>query len=396
MSEGNETPAEWTRGPARPGEGEPQPPHGGPGSVTPPQGGFGPPQGGFGPPPEWYGPAGGQPQPGAGGYGQPQPQAGGYGQPQPAAGGYGYPQPEPTKPNLLVPMGTGDQGGPDWAAMADAHERGARKKRRLRVGIALVGVLALAGAATVAVLHFTGKKSSSDQSVKPAPTGPAAPGECIAPTPAASAASNTNDASVGGGGQVGTVDGHTGSALTVHGTPDGYAESNSVVLNTCKSFTVSAVVRNDAPTGGRAAVSQGGDGFFSYYLGRDFWGDHNQWVFKVQTAASDSSSREALSTAPATTGQWTTLTGVYDAGNKSIALYVDGVLTQTTPVPGILSTNGPIEIGRARFKSQWTDSWSGSIADVQIWERPLAPDVIAQLAKTRSADVGPRASWYRY
>jgi hypothetical protein len=281
--------------------------------------------------------------------------------------------------------------------MADAHERGRRKKRLVRIGIGLVAALALAGVVTVAVLHETGKKDpSADHSANPAPVSSAAQAACTAPTPAASATSSSNDAALGAAAQAGPVDGHTGPALTLHGQPDGYAEANSVVLDTCKSFTVSAVVRNDAPTGGRAAVSQGGDGFFSYYLGRDFWGDHNQWVFKVQTAAADSSSREVLSTAPATTGQWTTLTGVYDAQGKTISLYVDGVLAQTTQVPGILSTNGPIEIGRARFKGQWVDSWSGAIADVQIWERPLAPDIVAQLAKTRSADVGPHASWYRY
>jgi hypothetical protein len=341
-----------------------------------------PPGGGFGPPPESYG---SQQQP---------PQTGGYGYPPSTPGGYGYPPVGQPQPGLPVPYGEDEPDGPDWGAMADAHERDNRKKRLVRIGIGVVAALAVGGIVTVAVLFGTGKKTTSDP--KPAPVASTNSAKCIAPTAAASAANSTNDATLGASAQAGTVDGHTGPALKLPGKPDGYAESNSVVLNTCQSFTVSAVVRNDAQSGGRAAVSQGGDGFFSYYLGRDFWGDHNQWVFKVQTAAADSSSREALSTTPATIGQWTTLTGVYDAGQKTISLYVDGVLAQTTPVPGILSTNGPIEIGRARFKSQWTDPWSGAVADVQIWERPLAPDIVASLAKTRSADVGPHASWYRY
>ncbi|MEU9128038.1 LamG domain-containing protein [Kitasatospora sp. NPDC048540] len=279
---------------------------------------------------------------------------------------------------------------PDWAAMAEATEREARRKRRMRIVLSVVGVLVVAGmVATAVVLRGTGDKkpSADDQPVASAPN-------CIAPSPAGS--KGANDVRLGAGTHVGTIDGHSGLALTLRGSADGYAEADSVVVNTCTSFTVSAVVRNNAPEQPRAILSQGSDGFFSFYLGRDFRPGHNQWVFKVQTAAE--SGKAVLAEAPGSVpiGEWTTLTGVYDAKAGSIALYVNGALAMTTPVSGILSTNGPIEIGRARFKSHWADAWDGSIADVQIWDQALTPEGIAQVAKDRSTDVAARATWFRF
>ncbi|GAA2786484.1 hypothetical protein GCM10010441_09390 [Kitasatospora paracochleata] len=312
------------------------------------------------------------------------PPASGYGYPPQMQGGYGYPP-------LASPA------EPDWYALAEHNERANKRKRLVRVAIGAVSTLVVAGIVAAAVVLY---KPGGDSPTDKASTSADQAANCVAPTAAPSKASN--DLRLGSSTQVGTVEGHSGLALTLKGTTDGYAEVNSVVVNTCASFTISTVVRNTAPQEPRAAVSQGSDGFFSFYLGR---GAKNQWVFKVQTAAESGKAIEALSapTDPAATGgvdpasQWTTLTGVYDVKEKAISLYVDGVLAKTTPVTGILSTNGPIEIGRARFKSHWVDAWGGSIADVQVWDQALAPESVAQLAKTRSAgDTAARATWFRF
>lgn len=308
--------------------------------------------------------------------------------PHASAPGYGYPPPQDGYgyPPLAVPAVPAE---PDWYALAEDNARAARRKRRLRVVFAASGVLVLAGIVTAGLLVYRpgGHEPSSDATA--AAQSPA-PG-CVAPVAAPSKA--VNDLRLGASTQVSTVDGHSGLALTLRGTPDGYAEVNSVVVDTCRSFTVSAVVRNTTPQEPRAAVSQGSDGFFSFYLGR---GAKNQWVFKVQTAAESGTAIEALSGASAL-NQWTTLTGVYDTGAKSISLYVNGVLAMTKPAPKILSTNGPIEIGRARFKSHWVDAWGGSVADVQVWNRSLTPEMVAQVARTRSAKDAPaHATWFRF
>jgi hypothetical protein len=144
-------------------------------------------------------------------------------------------------------------------------------------------------------------------------------------------------------------------------------------------------------------VSQGTGSYYAFDLGRDYWGTHNQWVFKVQTAAgdSDNTSRLAFSQGPATVGRWTLLTGVYDASAKTISLYVDGTLAQTTAVPGIWQTSGPLQIGRTRYHSAWVDNWNGAIGDIQIWDRALQPSAIAQLTSSTgtSAGVPSAASW---
>ncbi|MDH6578721.1 LamG domain-containing protein [Kitasatospora sp. MAP5-34] len=301
--------------------------------------------------------------------------------------------------------------GPDWAALAEANATEARRKRLIRVGIGVLSALAVAGIVVVAVAVQGpgGKKPSADRlSAASVPAGAGSTAPSATPSAAASASPSTvpstapptgnSDVRLGTATQVGSVDGHSGPALTLHAASEGYAEVNSTVIDTSTSFTVSAMVDNSATAEPKAAVSQGSDKFFSLYLGRDDSSSatHNKWVFKVQTAAATGKSIMALSTGPATTGRWTTLTGVYDAKARTIALYVDGALAQTTPAPGILSTTGPIEIGRARYKSHWADLWDGSIADVQVWAQPLPPDKVAQLATTRSTDIPARATWFRF
>ncbi len=152
-------------------------------------------------------------------------------------------------------------------------------------------------------------------------------------------------------------------------------------MDTTKDFTVSAVVRNDAASASKAAVSQNGEQFFSFYLGREDAGaNKNRWVFKVQTANETGKTATALSTAAAATGRWTTLTGVYNAKAKTITLYVDGTLAQTAPAPSIVTGTGPLELGRARYKSAWADAWNGSITDVQVWKKALTADQVSKAA----------------
>lgn len=278
--------------------------------------------------------------------------------------------------------------------MAEANEREVRRRRLLRVGIGVLSALALAGVVVVAVV------AQGSGGKKPAAHGlPVSNSAAPSAAPSAAASAGGQGLQLGASAQVGSVDGHSGPALTLHGHTDGYAEAESGAIDTSTSFTVSAVVSNSAPVDPKAAVSQGGDGFFSLYLGREDSSSatRNRWVFKVQTAAEAGQDVMALSTTQAVADRWTTLTGVYDAKAGTISLYVDGAPAQTVPVPvpGILASSGPIEIGRARYKSHWVDFWNGSIADVQVWNQPLSPAQVAQAATADSADVPARATWLR-
>ncbi|GAA4983872.1 LamG domain-containing protein [Kitasatospora paranensis] len=320
-------------------------------------------------------------------------------------------------------------GGPDWAAMAEANERDVRRrKQRIRVIVGGAGAVALIGivGAAVAVqgadtshptagqqLAATSSAAATSAGAGAAPGSPAASGAAdaspqasapsgsVSGTPAPSATASgaapveVPGVRLGPAARPGTVAGHSGPALTLPGNGDGWAATDSGGIDTSASFTVSAVVSNSAATDPKAAVSQGGDAFFSLYLGRDdsSAANHNRWVFKVQSAAETGKSVMALSSGPAALGRWTTLTGVYDARAKSISLYVDGALAETVPVPGILPSSGPLQIGRARYKSHWVDAWNGSVADVETWAQPLSARQVAQLAQSRATDVPPRGSW---
>ncbi|WP_099900958.1 LamG domain-containing protein [Streptomyces sp. TLI_171] len=323
---------------------------------------------------------------------------------------------------------------PDWAALADAREREERRRRLLRIGGGAV-VVTVVGGLVAAALVLT--RPSGTPGAQPAPSVTLQPDGTAAPTPADSpvpsaqpsaggSASSSPTASgspsasgkgtgkpsagktsavpgtlpgmlLGSGTALGPTEGHSGPTMVLYGNGIGWADSQTPVVDTTRSFTVSALVRNNAPTGGRAVITQGSDSYYSFYLGRDYWGTHNQWVFKVQTAAGaqDNTTYQAFGTGTATTGQWTLLTGVYDASAKKILLYVNGTLQQSTPVTGIWQTTGGLQLGRVRYKSAWSDFWDGAIADVQIWEQALPGAAVAKLHSSGGTSAGPAAghSW---
>lgn len=338
--------------------------------------------------------------------------------------GWGGPQQRPAylPPVSNVPVGNST----DWEALALRNQQEDQRRLRLKIGGGVIGVLLVGGmvAGALALQQPRGGRTAASGPSRPAVAasssaggsasgaagGPAAGASPLAdpgsPTasPTASRPAEVADSSgrhplsPGPGAVVGPTDGYSGQTLVLNSSPDAYAESSSALVDTGKSFTVSAMVRNNAPTGGRSVISQGSDSYYSFDLGRDYWANHNQWVFKVQTAAGaqDNTTYQAFSKTPATTGQWTRLTGVYDASAKKISLYVDGQLAQSIAVKGIWHTSGPLQVGRVRYKSAWCDDWDGAISDVQVWGQALPAARIAQLGSGGaggSGGVPPTAGW---
>ncbi|MFF0389779.1 LamG domain-containing protein [Kitasatospora sp. NPDC004615] len=280
-----------------------------------------------------------------------------------------------------------------WRAMAEADEREASRKRTVRITALATGLVAVG--AMVAVAVIVTDRADDPSTPRTAKAGVVASPEAkqSAKAPAGQGGSGPDTAGsvpglkLGSAAKVGAADGRDGKALQLTGTGDAYAEAADATVDTSKDFTVSAVVRNDAASASKAALSQNGEQFFSFYLGREDAGaNKNRWVFKVQTANETGKSALAVSTATATTGHWTTLTGVYNAKAKSISLYVDGVLAQTTAAPSIVAGTGPLELGRARYKSQWSDAWNGSVTGVQVWKKALTADQVAKAATGKSTE----------
>ncbi|MFJ6622095.1 LamG-like jellyroll fold domain-containing protein [Kitasatospora sp. NPDC091335] len=182
------------------------------------------------------------------------------------------------------------------------------------------------------------------------------------------------EAVLGTGAKTGTEPGHSGNALKLDGTADGYAQTLPALLETQRSFTASAWVRYDGTAGSHAVLSQGGSNHFAFRLGVDDVGGQSRWTFKAQTAAGDSGATVvgAQSTTAPTVGRWTHLLATYKTETKEIRLYVDGALAASAPVTAVWDGHGPLQIGRSRCATGWCDAWPGAVDDVQLWDSALS------------------------
>ncbi|MFK0189514.1 LamG-like jellyroll fold domain-containing protein [Kitasatospora sp. NPDC090308] len=203
-----------------------------------------------------------------------------------------------------------------------------------------------------------------------------------------------------GSGATAGAPGHLGSALSFNGdAATGYAQTGAAVLDTSKSYSVSAWVKFDGATNGRIAVSQNGQNYYAFTLGANTVGTENRWTFKVQSLAGDSDSTTFAVSAPtaAPTGQWTHLAGVYDSAAKTIVLYVNGAKAGSTNVPSVLwDGHGSVQIGRDRWKGQWSAAWPGAVDEVKLWDRPLGAAEAAKVAADQQLTTGTlaKAVWH--
>ncbi|MFE2350006.1 LamG-like jellyroll fold domain-containing protein [Kitasatospora cineracea] len=190
--------------------------------------------------------------------------------------------------------------------------------------------------------------------------------------------------------------GHLGNALALNGDAQkGYAQTGAAVLDTSRSYSVSAWVKFDGSTTSRVAVSQNGTDYYAFALGAYLISDtYMRWTFKVQSAAGDSDSTTFAVSAPtdAPIGQWAHLAGVYDSEARTIVLYVNGVKAGSTNVPSVLwDGHGPVQIGRDRWKGNWSAGWPGAVDEVKLWDRPLSAADAAKVAADQQLTTGTPA-----
>ncbi|HEV7654165.1 MAG TPA: LamG domain-containing protein, partial [Mycobacteriales bacterium] len=148
-----------------------------------------------------------------------------------------------------------------------------------------------------------------------------------------------------------------GSPITLQGPPDWiddgsggtaahfdgirtYGVTNDPVLDTTRSFTVSAWVRLDKlPAGTATAVSQDAatDSAFSLQYADKHW---------VLTGSNPGTSGFARSIRSPSAGQWTLLTGVRDLSDGQLILYVDGTRQNAVSYGPRPVSTGPLAVGR--------------------------------------------------
>ena len=159
------------------------------------------------------------------------------------------------------------------------------------------------------------------------------------------------------------------------------------VINTTRSFAVSAWLRAGATNESGTAVSEPGPDGASFSLGIDTEPRGTWWTFVVPGASNCTSAQCGVRANlrygdrrySARPGRWYQLTAVYDARTAAIALYVDGVPEDVEHVFGIPPATGPLTVGEGTDDYTPTDSFIGAIATLRTFGRALAPDEVWDL-----------------
>ncbi|MCP2337528.1 LamG domain-containing protein [Actinomadura rupiterrae] len=177
--------------------------------------------------------------------------------------------------------------------------------------------------------------------------------------------------------------GKVGKAATFNGT-DGYGQTSGQVVDTTKSFALSAWVRLTDKTLYHAVISQGGGTtnglLMSYSPAKDRW----TWILHHQDGTDDAIASDQAPVA----GQWTHLAGVYDAVTKQMALYVNGLRQQGTATHQAWAATGPLYLGTGWTPSSLAAKWRGDLDDIRLYDRPLGDGEVSLLATARQQITG--------
>jgi hypothetical protein len=155
--------------------------------------------------------------------------------------------------------------------------------------------------------------------------------------------------------------------------------SRGPVLDTDRSFSVSARVKLSNTDEYQTVASQDGAEISSFQLQYD--AVENRWEMRMHRADSRTSpADEAESDAAPRAGRWTSLTGVWDASDERIRLYVDGELEDSVARGGDRSTEGEFAVGRAQLGEGFIRGFEGTVAGVRAYPRALTGAEARKLA----------------
>jgi hypothetical protein len=171
------------------------------------------------------------------------------------------------------------------------------------------------------------------------------------------------------------------TALWLDGVDD-YA-ARPKLLDTTRSFSVSAWVKLDATGRDHSIIAQNGSNYAAFYL--YYAGRENKWVFMAPGAQVDPQPAwwSAWSTSTPRAGVWTHLAGTYDSVARQLRLYVNGVLEATAGGAVLWDATGEFHIGR---------SLGGAVAEVHAWPRMITAEEAYELADP--VVHGPAGEWH--
>lgn len=248
-----------------------------------------------------------------------------------------------------------------------------RRHRRTRARLALA--LALCLSMITGGLAATADTATAD-------TAPVAAGHWAldegSGTTAADSSGNGRTGTLGTGaswtaGQVGA------SAVSLPGTANGNIDIPEPVVDTSRSFTVSAWVRLDNLSGFQTAVSIDGTNISGFFL--QLSGSTGSFAFTRRTADSTSSTEvRADSAVTPAVGTWYHLVGVDDAAAGTLRIYVDGVPGTDAAFTSNWPATGHTMIGRGKFGGP-VDFVHGAVDDVSLYQQALTEAQVTALDK---------------
>lgn len=318
----------------------------------------------------------------------------------------------------------GSSGGSTGGESTGAHDGDGRRRRQRKLVMQSAALVALCSVAAAVV--WTGVSSpDSPQSSEPPPqeraasqgpvpgSGPAEPRPTATATSTVTATPSTRppgggDDRPGGGSGVPARDVPVADAAVVwlfdaidgNGTTTGDSSANGIigtlfgdplpklvngalefngnqgvssdgpVLDTGRSFSVSARVKLLDKGSTQAVVSQDGTDVSGFALGYDSGQD--RWSMVVPDDDSQEAGKSAaLSKSPPKAGAWTHLTGVYDDPDNQLRLYVDGRLQDSVTRAADWRAEGDFAVGRALLGGALFQGLRGAADDVRAFDRAL-------------------------
>ena len=169
-------------------------------------------------------------------------------------------------------------------------------------------------------------------------------------------------------------------ALSLDGSSGTDVDIPATVVDTTKSYTFAAWVLLTSTSNHATAVSIDGNQISGEYLQYDSVSTH--FCFCIYNADNAQATFYSVATSyTPNTNQWYHIAGVYDATAKTIALYVNGSLVQSTSYPGAWKASGHTLIGRGKYQGNPVDFWPGLIDDVHIYQMALSASDIQALAQ---------------
>lgn len=170
-----------------------------------------------------------------------------------------------------------------------------------------------------------------------------------------------------------TPSGRAGGALTFDGSNDMVTVADAASLDLTAGMTIDAWVRPEVIGDWSTVVLKEAAGGLAYGLYASDNGSRAAGYVNV-----GGGDEAAFSPGDISTGTWTHLALTFDGA--SLRLYVDGTLVRTTAVSGpIRTTTRALRIGGNAVWGEW---FSGTIDEVNVYDRALTPAEIAQ-------DMGP-------